>query len=135
MPILNYTTKITPIKTIGEITQTLVGAGANKIIVDYENAQPVSLNFQLQHKGQNIFFALPANYKGVLNVLKTQKGVTKSLQNEEQAIRVAWRILKTWVDAQVAIIEAELVTPAQVFLPYAITNKGNTLYEEINNTH
>ena len=135
MPILNYTTKINPIKTIGEITQSLVEAGANKIIVDYENSQPVSLNFQLIHNGQPIYFALPANWKGVLAVLKRQKGVAKSLQNEDQAIRVSWRILKVWVDAQLAIIESEIVTAPQVFLPYAITKSGNTLYDEINNTN
>jgi len=32
-----------------------------------------------------------------------------------------------------AIVEAELAGMAEVFLPYAITKKGNTLYKEIEN--
>ncbi len=135
MPILNYTTKIKPSKTISEITDALVQRSANKIIVDYDNGLPVALTFQLMHKSRPIFFFIPSNWEGVLNVLKTQKGVSKQFKNEEQAVRTSWRILKVWIDAQMAIIDAEIVTPAQVFLPYAITKSGKTLYEEIEGTN
>lgn len=131
MPILNYTTKVDPTKTISEITQCLVERGANKIVVDYDGGLAVAMTFQLLHRNQPIFFSMPANWEGVLNVLRSQKEVGKGYQNKEQAVRTAWRILKTWIEAQMAIIDAEIVTPAQVFLPYAITKTGNTLYEEI----
>ncbi|WP_189339127.1 hypothetical protein [Williamsia muralis] len=36
-------------------------------------------------------------------------------QTPEHALRVAWRITKDWVEAQLAIIETQMVTPAQVF--------------------
>ena len=48
---------------------------------------------------------------------------------EEQARRTAWRITKDWVDAQLAIIETKMVTTAQVFLPYAVTNDGRQVYQ------
>lgn len=131
MPILNYSTKINAIKTIGEITESLVERYANKIVVDYESAIPVAMTFQLLHKGNPILFSLPANIDGVLKVLENQPGVPKSLRNREQAARTAWRIIKVWVDAQMAIIDAEIVEPAQVFLPYAITKSGNTLFQDI----
>lgn len=131
MPILNYTTKVNATKTISEITQALVERGANKIIVDYSEGLAVGMTFQLIHNSKPIFFSMPANWEGVLGVLKRQKGVAKSYQNKEQSVRTAWRILKTWIDAQMAIIDADIVTPAQVFLPYAITKEGNTLYEAI----
>lgn len=54
----------------------------------------------------------------------------KFLSND-QARRVAWRILKTWVEAQIAIIEAQLASLAEIMLPYAITKNGNTLFKEI----
>lgn len=131
MPILNYTTKINAIKTIGEISQLLVERSANKIVVDYEESNPVALTFQLNHKGTPILFSLPANIEGVHRVLKNQDGVPKNNRTIEQATRTAWRILKVWIEAQVAIIDAEIVTPTQVFLPYAITKTGRTLYEDI----
>lgn len=43
---LNYTTKIDPAKTIGEIGQCLAKHGARKIITDYdETGQPTGLTF------------------------------------------------------------------------------------------
>ena len=40
-------------------------------------------------------------------------------------------ITKDWVAAQLAIIETRMVTTAQVFLPYAITRNGQSVYEYI----
>ncbi len=52
----------------------------------------------------------------------------------EQAGRVAWRIIKDWVDAQMAIVETEMVTIEQVFLPYMLMkDSGYTLYEAMVN--
>lgn len=48
-----------------------------------------------------------------------------------QAARVGWRILKDWIEAQLALIETGMVTIEQVFLPYVQNDKGQTLYEAI----
>jgi hypothetical protein len=63
--------------------------------------------------------------------MKKSSRVPRSLQTEEQALRVGWRILKVWVEAQMAIVEAELATVAEVFLPYAVTRNGRTLYNHL----
>lgn len=47
----------------------------------------------------------------------------------EQAQRVAWRIVKDWVEAQVALIQTEMVTLDQVMLPYMIGVGDKTIYE------
>ncbi len=60
-------------------------------------------------------------------MLKDKK-VPKPLKTKEQAARVAWRIIKDWVEAQIAIIDAGMATVTQVFLPYAQTPEG-TVYE------
>ena len=128
MPILNYTTKINANKTLSELTQILAEHGANKIVVDYKDGMPVEITFRLFHLDRPIYFALPCNWEGVLKVMKTQKGVEKRFCNKEQAIRTSWRIIKVWVEAQMSMIDAELVSAVQVFLPYAITKNGSTLY-------
>lgn len=46
-----------------------------------------------------------------------------------QAEWVAWRILKDWVAAQMALIESGQAQAAQVFLPYATEQSGRTIYE------
>jgi hypothetical protein len=52
-------------------------------------------------------------------------------QRQAQAVRTAWRIVKDWTEAQLAIIETRMVTTEQVFLPYAVMRGGKTLYEHI----
>jgi hypothetical protein len=48
-----------------------------------------------------------------------------------QAKRTAWRIVKVWVEAQMAIIDCGQAEMAEVFLPYAITETGQTLFQRI----
>ncbi len=134
MPIINYTTKVKSENTIAEIQKILVSHGVNKIVTDYENGIPHSVTFTIQFKGQSIFFSLPANFRGVLKAMKNDDRISRKECNEEQAQRVAWRILKDWIEAQMSIVESEQADMAQVFLPYAITKNGVTLYEEMQNS-
>jgi hypothetical protein len=132
MAILNYTTKIDSIKTIGEITQCLVAHGAKKIVSDYDDyGMPVQVTFHLMINDTLVAYTLPANYNGVLKAMERNKKISRAMCTKEQAIRVSWRIIKDWVEAQMAIVEADLADMAEVFLPYALTKKGTTLYQEI----
>lgn len=131
MAILNYTTQIDFEKTISEITKILVKHGANKIVTDYKNNVPIGVTFCLTLNGNLVGFALPAKYDGVLKAMKKDGKVPYRLQTEEQALRVSWRIIKDWTEAQMALVEAQLADVAEVFLPYAITKSGTTLYLEM----
>lgn len=117
-----------------EIQQVLVKQGATKIVTDYENGIPKALTFGLMMNGNLVAFSLPANYNGVLKAMKNDGKVARRLLTEEQALKVSWRIILTWVKAQMALVEAELADVAEVFLPYAVTKNGNTLYGEIEST-
>ncbi len=134
MPLLNYTTSIAPTKTVMEIQAMLAKAGASAILAEYDtDGNITALSFRLKVEGQpDISFKLPTAWQPVMETLKRQN-VSRSLQTPEQALRVAWRITKDWVAAQLAIIETRMVTTAQVFLPYAITRDGSTVYEYIAN--
>ena len=131
MSILNYTTSIDCMKSIGEIQKCLVKHGAHKIVTDYENGMPTAVTFCLTVNETMIGFTLPANYSGVLKAMQNDKKVPRSKCTDEQAQRVSWRIVKDWVEAQMAIVEAQLADMAEVFLPYAITKNGTTLYKEV----
>lgn len=131
MAILNYTTQIDCFKTINEIQKILSTHGANKIIVDNVNNLPSSLTFQINWNNKPVAFVLPCNYHGVFKAMKKDKKISKKFLTEEQALRVSWRILKDWIEAQMAIVESELATLPEVFLPYAVTKNGTTLYRSI----
>lgn len=132
MPILNYTTTIATAKTVGEIQAILAKAGARAVSVDYdEGGEPSALTFLVPVQGQLISFRLPSRWRGVWAALRDDAGVPAKFKVEAQARRVAWRIVKDWTAAQMAIIEAGLAELTEVFLPYAVNpNTGQTLYQE-----
>lgn len=132
MPILNYTTKIDSYKTITEIQQLLSKAGAKKMVIDNDNAGlPVAMTFCIDWNGAMTAFCLPCNFEGVLKAMRHNSKVPRSLCNEEQALRVGWRIVKDWTAAQLAIVDAQLADLAEVFLPYAVTKNGDTLFKYV----
>lgn len=134
MPLLNYTTSISAQKTVGEIMGILAGHGAKAILMNYDNdGQIESLSFQIATANGTIGIRLPVNPDAVLKVMSRQ-GVTRKYLNRAHAIRVAWRIVKDWVKAQMAIVETEMVQMEQVFLPYWITPSGKTLYDHLVDT-
>ena len=49
----------------------------------------------------------------------------------EQARRVGWRIIKDWLEAQMALLELNMVKIQEVFLPYIIGIDGKTIYEKL----
>lgn len=136
MPLLNYTTSIAPQKTVMEIQALLAKAGANSILADYDSdGNVVAMSFRITLEGRPLSFRLPTDWTPVRRTLQRQR-VSPKYQTPEQALRVAWRITKDWVEAQLAIIETQMVTTAQVFLPYAVTATGETVYQYMaNNTH
>lgn len=132
MPIANYSTTVPAMKSIGEIQGILVAHGAKAIMMTYDGkGMPEGLSFIFDTQFGDIPFRLPANTDRVGIVLNRQR--VRSRVTAEMASRVAWRILKDWVRAQVAILETEMVTIDQVFLPYMDMGKGKTLYETMVN--
>ena len=126
MPIKNYTTKIDVHKTLGEIHGALAQHGAKKVMFDYDdNGRISAICFAISTPCGERGVKLPANVDACMEVLKNQKVKC----DREQAERVAWRIVKDWVDAQMAILETEMVAMDEVFLPYMINRNGDTLYQ------
>lgn len=130
MPITNYTTKIDPDKTIGEISRMLSKFGARRIITDYADGEASSVQFMIEVKGQMFFYQLPCNAEGVLKTLARDKAPNQ-YRNLNQARRTAWRIIRDWIEAQLAIVDAGQAAMAEVFLPYAVASNGRTLWQEI----
>lgn len=126
---LNKTTKISPAKTVGEIQELLSKKGVQKVIMDYQDGAPMGLTFCILWNGVPTFYALPCRWEGVLKVLQKTPGVPKKNLTKEHALRVAWRVLKDWIQAQIALSEAELASLPEIFLPYAVTNNGETLFD------
>lgn len=121
MPLLN---------TLGQIQGQLVKHGAKKILQDYDDAGRITaLSFMIDTPLGPRGIRLPANVDAVHKVLTKQKVKC----DREQAERVAWRIVKDWVEAQMAILESEMVQMEEIFLPYMVSASGQTLFEAYQN--
>ena len=132
MSILNYTTSIKTEKTASEIQKKLAMAGAQAVLSEYDNDGIMcAMSFRIQTKAGLLSFRLPINIEGVYQALCKDYHVAKRLQTYEQAAKVAWRIIKDWIEAQLAIVEAGQAELQQVFLPYAQNPEGQTIYEAI----
>lgn len=134
MAILNYTTKIDAWKTVNEVQQILSKHKVSHFAIKNEGSFPVALSFTIDYNGAPLNFLLPCNHEGVLKCLKNDRKVPSSSKNSEQALRTSWRIIKDWVEAQLAIVEAELAPLQEVFMPYLVINStGETLSNRILN--
>lgn len=125
MAIKNYTSEVSVHKSLAEIQGALAEHGARRIMVEYdEKGQPNGVMFQIETPFGSKAFILPANADGVRAVMAKQKVKAADGQTE----RTAWRNVRDWVLAQMAIIEAGMVQMDEVFLPYMTDGKGRTVY-------
>lgn len=130
MPILNYTTQVESPKSIAEITAILSNFGARTITTDYdENGFVSGIAFIIMLEGAPLAIKLPVNVDGVYKTLCAAKGVPNSKRTREQARRVAWRILKDWLEAQLALFQVGQAEIGQVLMPYAVDSEGRTAYQ------
>ncbi len=131
MPIKNYTTVVPANRTITEIQDALVKHGATGVLYKYEQGtgRIEALQFLLRIKNKDVAFSLPVNWRKFQRVLEIQQ--VRRWDEEDYVYRVAWRNIRDWVMAQLALYETEIVEMPQVFLPFATDAKGQTLYEKV----
>lgn len=133
MAILNYTTTVDAFKTVSEIEYILMKHSAKSIMKNFENDHIVGLSFLVDVGNQQIPVKLPVKIEECLEILKIEKqNGTKNIKaTREQAERVAWRILKDWIEAQMALLDINMVQLQEIFLPYIELPDGNTIYRTL----
>ncbi len=131
MPIKNYTTTVPASRSIEEIQNALVKNGAVGVMYQYEKGtgRIQALAFRLQVNDRLVSFSLPVNWRNFQEVLKKQE--VRRWDEEDYVYRVAWRNIRDWVLAQMALYETTIVELPQVFLPFATDAKGQTIYDKM----
>jgi hypothetical protein len=155
MTLFMETTQIAPEKTIAEITTALVKAGATQIFTEYEptTQQVAAVCFMLVVQNAPLRFRLPCRWPSIakllasrtrdyqhwIGCLKSSPGYEGYLKNlkiiegryADQARRVGWRQILRWVQAQLALVETNMVKTEEVFMPYLQLQNGQTVFEMI----
>lgn len=133
MPILNYTTTVDAFKTVSEIEYILMKHKAKSIMKNYDGEMITSMSFLIDAGSRQIPVKMPVKIDECLKVLQKEKqaGSRNIKATREQAERVAWRIMKDWVEAQMALLDVEMVELQEIFLPYIVDQRGQTVYEKL----
>jgi hypothetical protein len=139
MPLLDYTTSVPVFKTVPQIQAKLVEHGARAVMTEYDDRSRISaLAFKVRTPNGELPVRLPIDATATLKVLQRQyasREIPGRYANEEHAYRVAWRIIKDWIEAQISLLETEMVKMEEIFLPYVITRSGQTLYQVMAERH
>ena len=135
MPIKNYTTKIPSARTIAEIQQMLGEHGAQSIGTHYQDKKVSAITFEIRSGELVLRYLLPCRWQQIyalLNYDEKAKRVLREMRlklDEERCRAIGWRIVRDWLDAQLALIEAEMAEMEEVMLPYMLARDGRTAYE------
>jgi len=139
MPLLDYTTSVPVSRTVAQVQAKLVEHGARAVMMEYDDRGRITaLAFKVKMPNGELPIRLPIDATATFRVLQRQvynREIPARYAKEEHAYRVAWRIIKDWVEAQMSLLETEMVRMEQIFLPYVITPGGQTVYQVMVGKH
>jgi len=139
MPLLDYTTTVPVSRTVAQVQAKLVEHGARAVMMEYDDRGRITaLAFKVNMPNGELPIRLPIDAVATLRVLQRQadnREIPGRFAREEHAYRVAWRIIKDWVEAQMSLLETEMVRMEEIFLPYVITSGGQTIYQVMAEKH
>lgn len=130
MGLLNYSTTVPAMRTATEITNKLAKAGARQIMLTYgDGGKVIAIAFAMDSPHGMRRYTLPVQAAMVEKTMRADVKIPRRFKTAEQAERVAWRIIKDWLEAQLAIIETGMVHLDEVMLPWMHGEDGRTVYE------
>ena len=128
---LNYTTSVPVDKTLHEITTMLGRHGAEQVATRWVDGAPIGVSFTLITPAGRQAYALPVDVDAMAASLTEQakrKRIDRRYATPEQAARTAWRVIKDWLAAQLALVAAAMTSLDAVMLPYLLVDETTTLY-------
>lgn len=148
MPLLNYTTEVPASKSIAEIMQYLQNAGATALMLEYGSDRSVEgITFRMDTAFGPTPYTLPANVGAVIATINAQikaesaaiarrekrsRLIPSRLYNDKaQAERIAWRIAKDWLEAQLALAQIGGAKLEQIMMPFARLSDGRSFYDHV----
>lgn len=133
--LLNYSTSVPVARTLSEIQAMLGRAGARRVAVEYVDGTEAGVSFSLPTVHGERLYTLPVAVDPVHRILQQQdadgllrSGKVGARSSLAQAQRVAWRVAKDWLEAQLALVRTQMATLDQVMLPYLHVSPTETLY-------
>lgn len=123
---ISYSTSIPVTKTTGEIVAMLARAGAQRVATSFDQdgvADGLSFALHTEVFGVRIF-QLPVDidqmHRRMTSLSRARKlNISRALaESREQAARVAWRVVRTWLASQLSLIDTGMFTLEQTFFAH-----------------
>lgn len=128
MPLLNYTTKVDALQSASEIEVMLIKHGARSILKECDGGKIAALSFMIRTPRGDLPIRMPIDPEPILRVLKRQGVKADMLQAE----KIAWRITKDWTEAQMALLETEMISMEEIYFAHIFNPAtGQRLFEAI----
>lgn len=135
---LNYSTAVPVDRTLAEIQAMLGRSGAAAVATTYADGQPTGVQFALRLGGTEHGYVLPVDVDAMHRTLQaaerrgdfrgTRQAAGK-FSSTDHARRVAWRVVKDWLEAQLALTAAGQARLEQVMLPYLRVGPDRSLFD------
>lgn len=127
------TTQIETTRTVSEIQSCLGKYGATKIVMDFVGSNVDGIAFMYPWEdGREVPFKLPCRWRAIETILRQGHRRPKTNDTfENWARRVAWRQILRWIQAQMALVETNMVKVQEVFLPYVVLKNKGTMFDQI----
>lgn len=120
--------------TFKKIQDILARHNATKILFEYvvpHNGQIAGITFCVDINGREFSVRLPARVGNVALIMYGAPLDRLSEKQRQQAYNTAWANIRDWIDAQMAMVDTDMVQTAEVFMPYLIAKNGNTFFEHL----
>lgn len=136
--LVNYTSTVPVSTSLAECQTRLAEAGADHIGVGYDDGLPTSLTFRIIGPHGVRDFAIPVDVDAVQRLIRQQleekrissRSMAKDkFLSRDRAACVAWRVMKDWIAAQCALVEASMVPLDELMLPHLDMGGGVRLAE------
>lgn len=130
---LFHTTEVEAKKSAAECMALLAEHGAELVAITWERGtrQPSGLKFSIGTAWGTLSYDMPVRLGETekrLAKAHRERKITAKHTGTEQARRVAWRVLKRWLEIQVEYIELGQAELAELMLPWMSTGDGETVW-------
>jgi hypothetical protein len=131
---LNYTTQVAAGKTAHECLAVLGRYGARRAGLAYgRDKVPMGISFVLDTRWGERGYEIALNFDGTAQSLdRAYKDgrIERKYTGAAHAQRVAWRVLKMWLESNLALVESGLAEAERVLFPYMLLAPDHTLFDE-----
>ena len=138
-PIPYIDTEVSAVRSIAEIEEIIAAHARNvSMMKRVESGRITAVAFEMEGVGYQLPGRVENVYQAMLaGKLRQSNGGSYRSSKEKQAAlyaqaeRCAWRNVAMHVKSTLAMVEIGMVTVSEVFMPYMLTDSGETVYERL----